>query len=104
VPGQTQLGARISDLVVILTRVDEVLPFTQAKTQLSELVDRVEREHARLTLTRRGRPAATLMHPDDLAALEETIEILRDKELATSIRRSRAESAAGKRKKLKRPR
>jgi PHD/YefM family antitoxin component YafN of YafNO toxin-antitoxin module len=63
----------------------------------------VEREHARLTVTRHGRPAATLVHPDDLAALEETIEILRDEELAKSIRRSRRESAAGKRVPLERP-
>jgi antitoxin YefM len=83
--------------------MDEVVPFTRAKTQLSELIDRVEREHARLTLTRRGRPAATLLHPDDLAALEETIEILRDPELVDSIRRSRAEAAEGKATRLKRP-
>jgi antitoxin YefM len=84
--------------------MDEAVPFTQAKTRLSELVDRVEREHARLTLTRHGRPAATLLHPEDLAALEETIEILRDEELTQSIRRSREESSAGKRTKLERPR
>jgi antitoxin YefM len=85
--------------------VDEAVPvpFTRAKTQLSELIDRVEREHARLTLTRRGRPAATLLHPDDLAALEETIEILRDPELADSIRRSRADAAEGQATKLENP-
>jgi prevent-host-death family protein len=83
--------------------MDEAVPFTEAKSRLSELVDRVQLEHARLTLTRHGRPAVTLMHPDDLAALEETIEILRDPQLADSIRTSRAEAAEGKATKLARP-
>lgn len=82
--------------------MDEV-PFTQAKAQLSELVDRVEREHARLAVTRRGRTAAVLINRDELESLEETIEILRDEELRRSLRSSRKEAAAGKRSRLERP-
>jgi antitoxin YefM len=82
-----------------MTRMDSV-PFTQAKAKLSELVDRVEREHARLAVTRHGRTAAVLINEDDLEALEETVAILHDEELARSIRRSRREAAAGKRSPL----
>jgi prevent-host-death family protein len=78
------------------------VPFTQAKAKLSELVDRVEREHARLAVTRHGRTAAVLINEDDLESLEETVAILRDEELVRSIRRSRKEATAGKRSALER--
>jgi PHD/YefM family antitoxin component YafN of YafNO toxin-antitoxin module len=37
-----------------------------------------------------------LINPDDLEALEETVEILRDEERMGSLRRSRREAADGK--------
>lgn len=79
----------------------ETVPFTEAKSHLSELVDRVHREHQRVTVTKNGTPAAVIVNPDDLEALEETVEILRDAELLRSIRKSRREAAAGKRTRLK---
>ncbi len=78
----------------------ETVPFTEAKAHLSELVDRVSAEHERFLLTRNGRPAAVLLSPDELEALEETIEIVQDRKLLESIRRSRSEAAEGKRLKL----
>ena len=88
-------------MVRLMTRMDSV-PFTQAKAKLSELVDRVEREHARLAVTRHGRTAAVLINEDDLEALEETVAILHDEGLMRSVRRSRKEAAAGKRSPLER--
>jgi len=79
------------------------VPFTEAKSHLSELMDRVEREHARLAVTRHGRTAAVLINEDDLESLEETVAILHDEELAQSIRRSRDEAAEGERSPLERP-
>jgi len=84
-----------------MTRMDSI-PFTQAKAKLSEMVDRVEREHARLAVTRHGRTAAVLINEDDLEALEETVAILHDEELTRSIRRSRKQAAEGKRSPLER--
>jgi antitoxin YefM len=81
--------------------MSDTVPFTEAKAHLSDLVDRVVRERARVYVTRNGRPAAVLMNPDELEALEETVEILQDKKLLESIRRSRREAAAGKRVRLK---
>jgi antitoxin YefM len=78
-----------------------VLPFSEAKAQLSELADRVEGQHDRILVTRNGRPSFVLLSPDDLESLEETLDILRDDELLASIRRSRREAAAGKRLRLK---
>lgn len=79
----------------------ETIPFTDAKTHLSELVDKVVGEHERFILTRNGRPAAVLLSPDELESLEETVEIIKDKRLLESIRRSRKEAAQGKRLRLK---
>jgi len=53
----------------------------EVKAHLSEVADRVEREHDRIVVTRNGRPSFVLVSPDDLAALEESLAILQDDEL-----------------------
>lgn len=73
----------------------EVMPFSEAKAHLSELAERVELEHARVLVTRNGRPSFVLVSPDDLDALEETLDILRDPELVASLKRSQEEAAQG---------
>ena len=80
------------------------LPFSEVKSHLSELADRVEREHDRIVVTRNGRPSFVLLSPDDLESLEETLEILRDPEAAESLRRSGEDAAAGRVSRLERPR
>ena len=67
----------------------------QIRDHLSEVVDRVEQEHERVTLTRNGRPAAVLISPDDLAQLEETLEVLGDPEALAEIREADAAYARG---------
>ena len=81
--------------------MSEVVPFSEAKVHLSELADRVEREHDRIMVTRNGRPSFVLVSPDDLDALEETLEILRDPDLVASIDTSRREAAKGRRLRLR---
>jgi antitoxin YefM len=56
------------------------------KDRLSEFVDRVQREHDRVVITRNGTPAAVLISPDDLASLEETVELLSDKKAIRELR------------------
>jgi antitoxin YefM len=75
--------------------MSETLPFSEVKAHLSEVADRVEREHDRIVVTRNGRPSFVLLSPDDLAALEESLEILQDGELMESLRTSRRQAAAG---------
>jgi prevent-host-death family protein len=65
------------------------------RDHLSELVDRVERHHERVIMTRNGRPAAVLISPDDLAQLEETIDVLSDAEALADIREADAAYARG---------
>jgi antitoxin YefM len=75
--------------------MSETLPFSEVKSHLSEVADRVEREHDRILVTRNGRPSFVLVSPDDLASLEETLAILQDDELMDSLRTSRRQAAAG---------
>lgn len=77
-----------------------ILPFTDAKAHLSEILDKVFRERDRVIITKNGRPAGVIISPEELEALEEMIEILQDEELLESIRRSRQEAASGKRLRL----
>ncbi|MGH8908210.1 MAG: type II toxin-antitoxin system Phd/YefM family antitoxin [Egibacteraceae bacterium] len=79
----------------------DAVSLSEAKAHLSELADRVEREHARIMVTRHGRPALVLLSPDDLESMEETIEILRDPDLVASLQRSREEAASGQRLRLR---
>ena len=80
----------------MLAFVADTLPFSEVKAHLSEMADRVESQHDRILVTRNGRPSFVLMNPDDLESLEETLDILQDKELAESLRISRQEAAEGK--------
>jgi antitoxin YefM len=75
--------------------MSETLPFSEVKAHLSEVADRVEREHDRIVVTRNGRPSFVLLSPDDLASLEESLDILQDNELMESLRTSRRQAAAG---------
>ena len=77
--------------------MSETVPFSVAKSHLSELADRVEQDHDRILVTRNGRPSFVLISPDDLESLEETLDIVRDPELMESIRRSRREAAGSER-------
>jgi antitoxin YefM len=70
-------------------------PLRTVRDHLSEMVDRVEHHHERLVVTRNGRPAAVMISPDDLAQLEETIELLSDAEALADIREADAAYARG---------
>jgi antitoxin YefM len=76
--------------------MSETLPLAEIKAHLSEIVDRVEREHHRVVLTRNGRPAAVILSPQDLEALEDTLDLLSDPESMAEIESSRADVGAGR--------
>ncbi len=65
------------------------------RDHLSEIVDRVEREHDRVVITRNGRDAAVLMSAADLAGLEETLSVLSDPVALADIREADAAYARG---------
>ncbi len=67
----------------------------EVKTRFSELVDEVARTHERITVTRNGRPAAMLVSPDDIASMQETLEVLANRDLLEQLVESRLEIARG---------
>ena len=67
----------------------------EVRDHFSEVVDRVERHHERVTVTRNGRPVAVLISPADLAELEETLDVLSDPDALADIREADAAYARG---------
>jgi len=72
------------------------VPLAEAKNRLSEYVSDVERTHDRVTITRHGRTAAVLVSADDLAALEETVDVLTTPGAPEAIVEGLADLAAGR--------
>jgi antitoxin YefM len=70
-------------------------PLRSVRDHLSEFVDRVEREHDRVVITRNGRDAAVLISAEDLAELEETLSVLSDPEALADIREADLAYARG---------
>jgi len=50
----------------------------EVRDHFSEVVARVETQHERVVVTRNGKAAAVILSPEDLAQLEETIDVLAD--------------------------
>lgn len=71
------------------------MSLAEVKNHLSEVVDRLEREHGRVVITKHGRPAAVVLSIEDLEGLEETLDILSNPGLMRRIRKADAEISAG---------
>ena len=80
----------------------EHLPLADVKNRLSEVIDRLEREHGRVIVTKHGRPAAVMMSIEDLESLEETLGILSNPRLIAEIRRGERDVKAGRTERLSR--
>lgn len=75
-----------------MTASAEHLPLADVKNRLSEVVERLEREHGRVVITKHGRPAAVVLSIEDLEGLEETLEVLRTPEPSSASARRRRNS------------
>jgi len=72
----------------------EQIPLADVKNRLSEVVDRIEREHGRVVITKHGHPAAVVISVEDLESLEETLDVMGSEVLLADIREALAELAA----------
>jgi len=73
----------------------EHMSLAEVKNRLSEVVERLQREHGRVVITNHGHPAAVVLSVDELEGLEETLEILSDRRLMQRIRKADAEIDVG---------
>lgn len=80
----------------------EHLPLAEVKNRLSEVIERLEREHGRVIVTKHGRPAVAMLSIADLESLEETLEILSNPRLRDQIRRGGRDVKAGRTERLSR--
>lgn len=65
----------------------KTVPLTEAKAKLAQLVRELA-DYEQISLTRNGRVAGVLVHPEEWEALLETLEILSDPALMRQIRSS----------------
>ncbi|MDX6738346.1 type II toxin-antitoxin system Phd/YefM family antitoxin [Actinocorallia sp. A-T 12471] len=69
----------------------KTIPLADAKARLSALLDTVRDTHERFAITRNGHPEAVLMAVADLAALEQTLDLLSEPGALAEIREAEAE-------------
>ncbi len=67
------------------------MSLADVKNRLSEVVERLEREHGRVVITKHGRPAAVVLSIEDLESLEETLSVLSNTALMEEVRAGVAE-------------
>jgi antitoxin YefM len=67
----------------------KVLPISEVKARLPELVAGVQEREEKIIVTRNGRPAVVLLNVDEYERLKATLEILSDPELMRQIQASR---------------
>ena len=81
--------------VTIIRVMSTTTSLAHVKAHLSAIIGSVHDTHERVVITRNGEPAAVLVSPDDLASLEETVEILSSRALMTDLAQAREEIESG---------
>lgn len=83
--------------VILYTgRVAKMVPFTEARARLTELLDDVNERHEHVVITRNGRPAGVVLSSEEYEALAETLEVFEDEAALEALRESEADVSAGR--------
>lgn len=75
--------------------MSRILPISEVKARLPELVTAVLEREEEIVVTRNGKPAAMLVNADEYARLKETLDVLSDPDLMRQIRASERHLARG---------
>lgn len=75
--------------------VARILPISEVKARLPELVAGVMEREEEVVVTRNGRPAAVIVNVDEYQRLMETLDVLSDPDLMRQIRASERYFAKG---------
>ncbi|HUY85935.1 MAG TPA: type II toxin-antitoxin system Phd/YefM family antitoxin, partial [Acidimicrobiales bacterium] len=75
------------DKAITLAMTD-TLPLATIKDRFSEIMDRVNREHNRVVVTRNGIPTAVLMSLEEIESLDEMLAYMSDSTDMDAIRES----------------
>ncbi len=69
--------------------MSKILPISEVKTRLPELVSGVEEREEEIVVTRRGKPVAVLVNYSEYERLKESLDVLSDPALMKQIRQSK---------------
>ncbi len=75
---------------------ERILPVTKVKRGLLDIIKYMEEEEATIAITKNGEPVSVIMPLSRYEALLETIEILSDKEILSSLAKSKKDFRSGK--------
>ena len=76
--------------------VTRTIPFSEARGELSAVIDEVEHLQEHVIVTRNGRPSVVVMSITEYEALQETLEILADPEALEDLRVSQQDVRQGR--------
>ncbi len=82
--------------ILYTTSMTKVVPFTEARARLTELLDEVSERHEHVVITRNGRPAGVVLSSDEYESLVETLDVLEDEEALKALRESESDVQAGR--------
>ncbi|MCY3756433.1 MAG: type II toxin-antitoxin system Phd/YefM family antitoxin [Acidobacteria bacterium] len=82
--------------IIFAMSIDEYIPASTAKSQLLNILRRIEEQHTRVVITKNGIPKAVLLPYRDFEGLRETIDILADPAMVQGIRMGLDDVTAGR--------
>jgi len=72
------------------------LPLTEARKDLSKIVDEVSAAHEHVVITKQGKPEAVVLSADEFDSWQETLDIMADKKAMAAIARAERDIKAGR--------
>ena len=78
-----------------MIRIMETMPIAQVKARLADLVEQVETQRGRITITRNGKPAVILVSVGEWETIRETLDVLADPQALPDIREAADAYARG---------
>ena len=79
-----------------MTTIPTTIPASLARSKFYPILEEVAKKLKRFTITRRGKPQAVVVHPDEVASWEETMDVLADSQLIKEIVKAEKELSVGK--------
>ncbi len=76
--------------------IPNTISASKARANFYSLLEEVVTKLKSITITKRGEAQAVIMHPDEVASWQETMDILSDKKLIRDIAMSETERKSGK--------
>ncbi len=74
----------------------KTIPFSEARKDLSKIVDEVSTDHEHILITKQGLPKAIVMSADEFESWQETLEIASDPKAMAAIREGLRDIRAGR--------